>query len=189
MRRGRWLLAPRTTNVELSEMMVEINNFGMGISGKSTGYVNWAALLPRKSKRPHSPAFAPGLPPRLKQLGRDKTRAGSGDGHDGSLGGAGCPTRQRPLTLQPYVKEQGAQARLTHYTSTVGWECKWIYSFYFWWRVFDRGIPPARRRRMRSRRPYLPRKSLMIGVWPGARDGGLSKSAELLSSANDGWPP
>ena len=118
------LLAPPATNVELSEMMVEINNFGMGISGKSTSYVNSAALLPIKSKRPHSPAFAPGLPPRLKQLWRDKTRAGSGDGPSDTPGGAGCPTRPRPLTVQPYVKEQGAQARLTPYTSAIRWECK-----------------------------------------------------------------
>ena len=72
------LLAPPPTNVELSEMILEINNFGMGISGKPTGYVNSAALLPRKSKLPHSPAFAPGLPPRLKQLWRDKTERAAG---------------------------------------------------------------------------------------------------------------
>ena len=116
------LLAPWRTNVELSEMILEINNFGMGISGKSTGYVNSGALLPKKSKRAHSPAFAPGLPPRLKQLWRDKTRAGSGDGPSDTPGGAGCPTRPRPLTVQPYVKDQGPFEPTMHYT-TLFWFC------------------------------------------------------------------
>ena len=123
-KKGLRVLAPWPTSVELSEMIVEINNLGMGISGKSTSCVNSAALRKgRKEQAYHSPAFAPAATyAEIAMAGEDG--AANGDGHGGTLGGAGCPTRPRPLTLQPYVKEQGAQARLTHYTSTVIWECK-----------------------------------------------------------------
>ena len=117
-------MAPRTTNVELSEMMVEINNLGMGISGKSTSCVNSAALRNgRKEQAYHSPAFAPAATyAEIAMAGEGG--AANGDGHGGTLGVAGCPTRPRPLTVQPYVKEQSAQARIIPYTSTVRWECK-----------------------------------------------------------------